>query len=995
MFLAACSQWGYEGSRRAQAQAISELPRTEYYVAKELFGAGRIEDASEGFNAALLRARKIGERAWIDSIPPLVMLGECYYQQGNLARALEQYDAALQLALVHPLWIEQFDVGLEQLPEFDMPSKGIDWFQKSIASRSVIVPEGVQITIDPTQGQAVPGGGVVAPAGLVTRLDATEVLRGLGVAMLRRWQVLGPLAVHSPLSEPVARLFDRAPSQRAAWVNSAWTVLRGISQLSTPTFANSPTIIRSGVLLGNQFDYFMSPLALISLAEIDAQRGNLPAAIAVLQDASLLAARYEQHGELAASLGLLASCAAAGRRTDILEPLRNAAAWCVKRSNLSGIAATVGAAELAVYANNFTLADRLIGQVIPTLGSRDIALPRAQAHADFTSALIAFGQNRGVLGRAKLDNALKFVRGSAQTGAVVETVFQAQLTLNLLAEGRLSAVDAEDLLLEVLDEPSAAQWQLSPLKTLASITTARMPAYERLLDLAEMRGDQPAVVARLDRLQRERFYESLPQGGRLLCWRQALTAQSADLPPDVGPSVERTQLNYPSLQASIARMETLVEQLRQGRLPLDERQLPLDLKKMFTELSDLSEAHENQLVFQSLLRKPLPRYLPAAADFATLQKSLQAGDLLLALAATRQRIIGIAITSESLETWQVSDVAGLAVQLQGLFSNIGLVSSELPKLPSTVLAVDAAWVQHAREINDLLFPPSVQFKIEQAKRLQLAPHGQLWYLPFELLPLNSTPEARPWIEGRTITYIPTLGSLPNASAARPDIRQTVGLINSFFSIDKESNKQQAQQVVDAVSNSTGIFLDQKVTVPSPVWLRLHCDQFWLAAHTDSSGSGLETVVMPFGKPTPATISSWLRSPGHAPASVILPAMQSSIQNGNLGNGDEIFLPACGLLASGVKTAVISRWPVGGKSTSSLLVNYLQELQTESSAEALRRATLSLWAQDFLVADEPGLLPAGKEAAALTRGNHPTLWAAYMAIGDTRPPAPDVASEDKD
>jgi hypothetical protein len=66
----------------------------------------------------------------------------------------------------------------------------------------------------------------------------------------------------------------------------------------------------------------------------------------------------------------------------------------------------------------------------------------------------------------------------------------------------------------------------------------------------------------------------------------------------------------------------------------------------------------------------------------------------------------------------------------------------------------------------------------------------------------------------------------------------------------------------------------------------------------------------------------------------------------------------------------------------LLQSYLSELSTEPSSAALRRATLLLWAENFLVADEPGLLPAGKEAEALVSGSHPVLWAAYMSIGDT-------------
>src|SRR5690606_32867989 len=119
------------------------------------------------------------------------------------------YDAALLLVLAHPTWLDEVNVGAEQLPHFDSPVKGINWFTKSRPTVSVAVPEAVQIAIDPTQAQLGPQGDVIAPVSLITRLDATEVLRTLGIAMMRRWQVLGPLAEHSPLAVPLENLFGR------------------------------------------------------------------------------------------------------------------------------------------------------------------------------------------------------------------------------------------------------------------------------------------------------------------------------------------------------------------------------------------------------------------------------------------------------------------------------------------------------------------------------------------------------------------------------------------------------------------------------------------------------------------------------------------------------------------------------------------------------------------------------------------------------------------
>jgi CHAT domain-containing protein len=80
--------------------------------------------------------------------------------------------------------------------------------------------------------------------------------------------------------------------------------------------------------------------------------------------------------------------------------------------------------------------------------------------------------------------------------------------------------------------------------------------------------------------------------------------------------------------------------------------------------------------------------------------------------------------------------------------------------------------------------------------------------------------------------------------------------------------------------------------------------------------------------------------------------------------------------------MISRWSVGGESSSRYLQRMRQELKASSSiSAAMRRSTISLWAEQFATASEPVLLPAGNDADILTSGEHPLLWGGYMAIGD--------------
>ncbi len=971
------------GHQTVDAQAVSELPRAEYYLAKELFGAGRMDDAAVGFEAALAVARRVGNERWVDSIPPLVMLGECYYQKGNLRLALEQYETALGLLLAFPSWIDEIEVGVDPLPALENLARGPSWFARNTASTPVAIPEGVQIAIDPTQAIAAPDGSVVAPISLVTRLDVTEILKTTGMAMLRRAQILGPLAENSNLAIPLRQQFARTPRQPVPWILASWSVLRGISEMSGPPAGDAAEKLRSGALIQGRFDYFMSPLALLLLGQQDARDGKYQAAIANLQDAALLAAIFEQHELLAESLYCLSSCCAASSRTDQLGPLQAAATWCSKRSPYSQLTATVGAAELAVLAGNLPLADKLVAQSSVGLRARDIQLPRVQARAYFVLALLGFAQDRGSQGLSNLDSALTLMRGSVQTGPSIERVFQAQQALDLYSSGGLSAADTEKLLTQVLGEPGADAWQNAPLETLAAMTTASIPAYERWLQLAVGRQDNPEILARMDRLQRQWLYEALPLGGRLLSWRVAAASDPQILPAEVRQTFLAASQRTPDLENRQKQIRTLLESLRQGPLPLDERQLSADLKKTYSQLDELSGSYESLLAFHSLSRIPLARFVPEPLNLQLVQQQLAAGDLVLGWVATSSQIFGAAINQQSVEVWQVAEADSLRSQLERMLVEIGLVRTQAGYLPAAATLPTAAWRTTAADIEQRLLPSEVESMIENANRVIVAPNAQLWYLPFELLPEQGQADANPWMAKRQVCYVPTMGSISAAFSSQPDVQDTIGLIGNLFALDKELNKQQADLVAAASPNTTTFVLAQKNAVPNSHWLRIRAGQVWVAAAIDGS-QGWNAVPIPLDKSQPMRLGSWMQTPQAAPARVLLPGFQTSMQSGALQNGNDIFLPACALLYGGSRSAILSRWSAGGRSSARLMARCLEEFKDEPPSAALRRSCLALWTEEFPTADEPILLPASKEASVLTSGAHPLLWSGYMCLGDSAP-----------
>lgn len=967
-----------------QAQVVSDLPRAEYYVANALFGGGRLFDARGGYETAFSRGRRVGDARWVDSIPPLVMLGECDFQQGNLAAALTKYNSALSLLVTHSDWIDQLEVPVEQAPELDNISKGINWFRKSVNTSPLAIPQSIQISIDPTQAQVDAQGNVVAPVSLLTRLDATEVLRTAGLAMLRRQQILGPLTDQYPLSQSLSTLFSRRPRQVAPWVQASWSVLRGISSRSVAG-ADPVATLQSGERINGRFDYFLTPLALMAQAEIALAEGNLPRAFPLLQDATLIAAQFGQAATLAEAVELLGSCAAAVQRGDMIPAFQQIAIWSTKPSSRVRAAALNATGELQTLVGDSTDAARTIKQLGLVMRSGDIALPRLQAQSSYVSALWEFKQNRRPAGAADLENAVSLMRGTAQSGPIPEEVFQAQLTLDQLAAGSITSQSAERILAEVLAEPNVESWLIHPLKSLARITTSSNPAYERWLQLSTVQGDDDLKVRLVDRLQRQRLFEALPLGGRLFAWREAVFSDPNALSPQDRVIVRNALQQQPDIVANLNDLRALTADLRAGPLPVDERQLSADLKKTFSQLAAVSEKAESSFAALAVGRNALERNFPRPASFDEINATIQTGDVVVAFAATGAGILGIAIDSTQVETWEVNDVEKLQGGINKLRQGLGLLGRKPSHLPSESVGGSASWRAASENLTEMLFSADAIEMIRKTRRLILVPHDQLWYVPFEALVVGGQRPPQPLLASKAICYVPTLGSLPLAYSSRAPAAKTVGVLGKFFSKDKQANLGAAAALQAAIPNSTLLDLDQKLLVANPVWMRAKTDQLWVGVQTEGRGSAWDFSILPAGDNRAAKLSGWLETPQVSPLRVALPGLTSSTGTSTMGNGNELFLPACSLMFSGTKSALISRWPVGGLSTERLLIRYLTELDTSAASDALRRSVLALWAEDFALEAEPVLLPASNNSSPVISGQHPLLWSGYMQIGDSVDP----------
>jgi CHAT domain-containing protein len=100
----------------------------------------------------------------------------------------------------------------------------------------------------------------------------------------------------------------------------------------------------------------------------------------------------------------------------------------------------------------------------------------------------------------------------------------------------------------------------------------------------------------------------------------------------------------------------------------------------------------------------------------------------------------------------------------------------------------------------------------------------------------------------------------------------------------------------------------------------------------------------------------------------------------------MFLSVCGLMATGARTLLISRWRTGGQSSLDLVREFAQELPQSSPADAWQRAVLLEMDSRANLEGEPRIKRG--VADEMPKASHPFFWAGYMLVDCTPPPKPE-------
>jgi hypothetical protein len=956
----------------AAAQVGSRsVPHPEYFSSFPDFVEGNFVSAAAGFKEGARSAVKSVDARWVDSICYYTMLGECYQHMGKNADALAQYTAALKLFLVHRDWMLSIDFSTNTI-EPQQNVKPIPWGVSKRTTRIGHFPDKFQFFQAGNAAQAVQKGGVVVPTQL-TPLYVSEIVRCTVTAIRRRAELMGPVCEHDPLTAQVLDACLRRPAPPNHW-SQCWAELQlGCAYVAAGKKQQAVSELTQSLVAGGTYDHPLSCIGMLELGKLAFEKGDFDTAGMLFLEASYSAAIFDRYDIFEESLRWASQTWLVAGKKGVLTPLAPAAAWAKqKRLRSATVTLFTLAAEQTSIQGDAQGAMALLNQARGVINRTEMQLGETGARLNFETARMNFQMGNLKAGETALNAALGWYKGGSRR------LFQIALADGLAAGGQITERTADLLYTETLREPLPADWVLEPNETIAVIANPHPLPYEHWLEVALARKEEDKALTITDMIRRHRFYSSLPLGGRLLALRWVLEAPPEALSEKAMLQRQDLLVKFPKYAEASKKGAELRAELEAAPLTAGDDPAAKELNDKRQELAKVSTLQELMLRDIALRREPAEFAFPPLFEGIDFKTLLKPGQLLLSYLATTNKVHAFALTHDRYGHWLIESPAKLKTDLVELYKGWGQHDKVQP-VNLDDLKQDK-WRTAAERLMKTLTNNMKPQDWEKYDEVIIVPDRLLWYVPFEAFPIGG--EGQPLLAQLPLRYAPTVG------LSIPDRRTRARVARTGIVAGKMSAREPQEVSAEFVEELRAVDPDA-TTIPTPLPISssqlakvIDCLVVW-ADIEDSEKAPYDFAPLPLDRGKPgSSLEDWSALPWGGPEEISLPAFhtpcESALKKGN-ANGDEMFLTLCGLMATGTRTALISRWRVGGRSAMQLLREYHQELPHDSAAEAWRRAVKLLRSSALDSTREPRIkAPAATEGLT---GEHPFFWSGYL-LADT-------------
>lgn len=948
------------------------LPNTVYLLAFQPYYSGEFRDAARGFREAAQGGRIGVDGRWVDAVCYHTMMGECYYHMGDLPHALEQYDAAAKLFLAHKDWMLKLELPATISASASNIRSRINWASSRRASKLGQYPERVSALFgNLNNNAAIRGGGVVQPPEY-RPVRANEIARCTALAIRRRGDILGPTCQFAPLTNQLIGALSTRPAPPNHW-SQAWVgVQLGLAYASAGRAAEAVSTLSASLLAAGQYDHHLTGMALLELGKIAFGQGKFDTAATYLLEATLASAEFDHFDDAQEAFELATANHIVSGQKGVYPPLANAINWA-RRDGSAQLHASLLllAAESNLAQGQTAAAAGLIGQSLRAMGRTDLPVSALGGRRLYHAAHAAYQAGNAAEAVSLLASSLVIGRKASPW------LFQIGVAEKLLSSNVIGPRTADQLFQLLLREPAAKDWKLNPQETLAVLTTPLEQPMGLWFELVlSERKDQERAFEISDRIRRRRFFNTLSFGGRLMALRWTLEAPKEAINDKAGLQRQDLLLRYPAYAEISAQAKAVREQLRGMPLVLED-EARRDQEKLLGKLATLCAMQEAMLGDIALRREPSEFAFPPLLDVKTIQEQMPANQLTLAYFNTPRAVYISLITKTEYMTGVISDARSVERELKLLLQELGHYDRNQVQVAEHLL--DDQWKEPAKRLWKMLVPESAAGLWKDIDELVIVPDGILWYVPFESLQTPTRRGSIPLISKYRIRFAPTLGtSLPHRlSNARGKTMAVV--TGKMFPRDAQETAVQAFDELRAAV-PTAVRIESRLPAPSYVYSTL-CDSLVVLDEVDDKNTGPYTwapMQADRGKPG-STLADWFSLPWQSPELLVLPGFQTAAGDGlrRGGNGNEMFLAVCGLMSTGARTILISRWRTGGQMSFDLTREFLQQLPRMSPEAAWQRSVHLVMAGEANPEYEPRVKTSRLDESLPAR--HPFFWAAYMLV----------------
>ena len=985
----------------ALAQTGKSVPHEGYFRGFGLYYDGQFQDAREYFRDAAHGGFASTEGRWIDSICFHTMIGECYYQQGNLVDALDQYSSAVKLFLVHRDWMLRAEMPRSIEPEAGVKAT-ITWGKSTRATR--IGQFGayggrynlLQGALDGGAG-AVAKGGVVAPP-TIYPVYIAEVVRCTTVAILRRAEILGPASEHDPLTAQVLDACLRRPGPPDHW-SQCWTDLQlGAAYIAANRPTEAASELTKSLMASGQYDHPLTSLGLLELGKLAFKQGKYDPAITLFLEATYTGAHFDRFDvmEEAFRYASLAHLVKGGQGTPAA--LVPAAAWARQgRGRCRILQASIYTSLGEILATNGDLsgATAALGQARAAMNRSDMLASQFGARFNYEFAKTQFMAGNATAGTTALNAAMAFQKTASRR------LFQIGLVDKLVTSGAPGITErtADLLYTDVLREPTSADWIVEPMETLAIVSNPHSAPYEHWLEIALSRKEFDKALNIADRIRRHRFFVTLPLGGRIQALRWVLEAPKEALTDAAILQRQDLLLKFPRYgELSKKSRETLAEL---EKIPLvaeaDAEEARNRQKALLEDLARASAGQEAILQQIALRREASEFVFPPLRETKDIQKALPEGTLVIAYLATSQNVHAFALSRDNYAWFKIATPGKVKGDVVELLKQLGQIDRNQP-VSADELTSDK-WKEAATRLLAQLSNNTQPEEWEKYKELVVVPDSVLWYVPFEALQIPAADGSKAVGSMLSVRYCPTLSLvIPDKRGRRPLGRTAIFAGKLWVRDEPSVTINVANRLVEAVDGSS--ILPTPLPAPSSLFSST-LQRLVVFQDFDDAERGIYAFA-----PIPAdkgkvggSLADWLALPWAGPEEVVLPGFHTAAENSlkRGGNGDELFLTICGLMSTGSRSILISRWRTGGQTSLDLMREFVQELPHSAPSQAWRRS-VELAKTNVI---DPDAEPRVKmtSGAKEIKADQPFFWAGYLLVdcepGEVAaPPTKEPKAEEK-